>query len=139
MSPSQSLVAAIAIVFFVTPLTAQHVTETVSASNGVAVTSGSAALASNVSTSAVSTIVAEPVRSMAPTLMHSVSGVQFRTEGTRPSPLLFNDGRTGRNPAMMIVGGAGLILGSIIGGDTGTIIMIGGGALGLYGMWQFLK
>ena len=40
---------------------------------------------------------------------------------------------------MMIVGGAGLILGSIIGGDTGTIIMMGGGALGLYGMWQFLK
>ena len=50
-----------------------------------------------------------------------------------------DDACTGRNLAMMIVGGAGLILGSIIGGDTGTIIMMGGGALGLYGMWQFLK
>lgn len=139
MSPSQSLVAAIAIVLLVTPLTAQQMTETLSASNVAAVPSSSTALAANVSTNAVSTIVAEPVRSMAPTLLHSVSGVQFRSDGTRPLPLPFNDGRTGRNPAMMIVGGAGLILGSIIGGDTGTIIMMGGGALGLYGMWQFLK
>lgn len=35
----------------------------------------------------------------------------------------------------MILGGAILITGAVIGGDAGTIIMIGGGAVGLYGLY----
>ena len=135
----QSLVAAIAVVFLVTPLAAQGTTRTSLTSNAGSVPAPSTAFAATDSTPATFMIGREPVLSMAPTITHSVSGVQFRTDGTRHVPLPFDDGRTGRNAAMMIVGGAGLIVGSIIGGDTGTIVMIGGGALGLYGMWQYLK
>jgi hypothetical protein len=45
----------------------------------------------------------------------------------------------GRNPALMIVGGAMMIVGAVVGGDSGTLIMIGGGGIGLFGLWQFLR
>jgi hypothetical protein len=43
------------------------------------------------------------------------------------------------NTAMMIVGGAALIVGSIVGGDAGTLFMVGGGIVGLVGLWNHLK
>lgn len=46
---------------------------------------------------------------------------------------------TRHNKAMMIVGGAGLLLGAVIGGDAGTIIMIGSGVIGLIGLFQYLQ
>lgn len=45
----------------------------------------------------------------------------------------------GRSPALMIVGGAMLLVGAVIGGDSGTIVMLGGGALGLLGLWNYLR
>lgn len=47
--------------------------------------------------------------------------------------------RVGRNPAMMIVGGAALIVGAVIGGDAGTIVMVGGAVVGLVGLWNYLR
>jgi hypothetical protein len=44
-----------------------------------------------------------------------------------------------RNTAMMIVGGAGLLAGAVVGGKGGTIIMIGGAGVGLLGLWNYLK
>ena len=41
--------------------------------------------------------------------------------------------------AMMIVGGAGLLVGAIVGGKAGTVIMVGGGVLGLIGLWTYLR
>jgi hypothetical protein len=46
---------------------------------------------------------------------------------------------TGRNPAMMIVGGAALIVGAVVGGQAGTIVMIAGGIIGLVGLWNYLQ
>lgn len=45
----------------------------------------------------------------------------------------------GQARALMIVGGAALITGAIIGGDPGTIIMVGGAIIGLYGLYQYLQ
>jgi len=45
----------------------------------------------------------------------------------------------GRPMAMMIVGGAALIAGAIISGTPGTIVMLGGAAVGLYGLYQYLQ
>ena len=39
----------------------------------------------------------------------------------------------------MIVGGAAFLAGAIIGGDAGTIIMVGGAAVGLYGLYLYLQ
>jgi len=45
----------------------------------------------------------------------------------------------GQARALMIVGGAALITGAIIGGSPGTIIMVGGAVVGLYGLYQYLQ
>ena len=48
--------------------------------------------------------------------------------------------RHGDQPtALMIVGGAAFLAGAIIGGDAGTIIMVGGAAVGLYGLYLYLQ
>lgn len=44
-----------------------------------------------------------------------------------------------RSTAMMIVGVAGMVVGAVIGGDEGTIIMVGSGAVGLFGLYQYLR
>jgi hypothetical protein len=38
----------------------------------------------------------------------------------------------------MIVGGAALVVGAVIGGDAGTLVMLGGAGIGLYGLYLFL-
>jgi hypothetical protein len=38
----------------------------------------------------------------------------------------------------MIVGGTALVLGAVIGGDAGTLVMVGGAGIGLYGLYRFL-
>jgi hypothetical protein len=45
----------------------------------------------------------------------------------------------GQARALMVVGGAALLTGAIIGGDTGTIFMVGGALIGLYGLYQYLQ
>jgi hypothetical protein len=40
---------------------------------------------------------------------------------------------------MMAVGGAGLAVGLLIGGDAGTIIASTGGIIGLIGLYRFLR
>lgn len=45
----------------------------------------------------------------------------------------------GRNKAMMAVGVAAIVVGSLIGGDGGTIIAIGGGVIGLIGLFHYLR
>jgi hypothetical protein len=39
----------------------------------------------------------------------------------------------------MIVGGAAIITGALIGDDAGTVIIIGGAGVGLYGLYLFLR
>jgi hypothetical protein len=45
----------------------------------------------------------------------------------------------GTGGALMIVGGAALIIGLIIGGGAGLVVAIAGAALGLYGLFLFLQ
>ena len=59
----------------------------------------------------------------------------FPGEAIAPIPAM----RQSQSVALMIVGGAGMIVGSIIDGDTGTIIMVGGGAVGLVGLYNYLR
>ena len=56
-----------------------------------------------------------------------------------PAPKERGKGDTAENKALMIVGGAGLLVGAIIGGDAGTLIMVAGAAVGLYGLYKFLQ
>jgi hypothetical protein len=45
----------------------------------------------------------------------------------------------GQNVALMVVGGAALLTGLIIGGDGGALVAIGGAAVGLVGLYNFIK
>jgi hypothetical protein len=45
----------------------------------------------------------------------------------------------GQPIALMVVGGAGLLTGLIIGGDAGTVIAVGGSLVGLYGLYEYLQ
>ena len=40
--------------------------------------------------------------------------------------------------ALMAVGGAALVIGAVIGDDAGTLVMLGGAVVGLYGLYLFL-
>jgi hypothetical protein len=46
---------------------------------------------------------------------------------------------TGRNMALVIVGGAALVTGLLIGDDAGAILAVGGAVVGLYGLYQIMK
>ena len=45
----------------------------------------------------------------------------------------------GQNEALMIVGGAAVLVGAVVGGDAGDIFMIGGAIVGLYGLYKYLQ
>lgn len=45
----------------------------------------------------------------------------------------------GSNVALMGVGAAGVVIGLLVGGDGGAAIAIGGGALGLLGLYRYLR
>jgi hypothetical protein len=46
---------------------------------------------------------------------------------------------TRQNRAMMIVGGAAMLTGAVVGGDAGTLISVGGAVVFLWGLYQFLQ
>jgi hypothetical protein len=45
----------------------------------------------------------------------------------------------GQPIALMVVGGAALLTGLIIGGGAGTVIAVGGALIGLYGLYEYLQ
>ncbi|MCE2900679.1 MAG: hypothetical protein ACK6DP_07890 [Gemmatimonas sp.] len=65
--------------------------------------------------------------------------LRARASETAPAPAPVPRSDTRQNRALMIVGAAALITGAVIGGDAGTIVMLGGAGIGLYGLYQFVK
>lgn len=57
---------------------------------------------------------------------------------TAPAPSRGGAG-VGQPEAMMIVGGAAILVGAVIGGDAGDIFMIGGAVVGLVGLYKYLQ
>ena len=45
----------------------------------------------------------------------------------------------GQPVALMVVGGAAVLTGLIIGNDVGTVIAVGGAVMGLYGLYEYLQ
>jgi len=45
----------------------------------------------------------------------------------------------GKPVALMVVGGAAILIGAVIGDDAGVIFMIGGAVALLYGLYQYLR
>jgi hypothetical protein len=81
---------------------------------------------------------AVPTTSFAPTLAATHLG--FTTEDQAPLTVNASAARMGPRDgkAVAIVGAAAVVIGLVVGGDTGTLITIGGAGLGLFGLyiWQ---
>jgi hypothetical protein len=76
-----------------------------------------------------------------PTLDGATVGIRHNDVQATTTPINATPAaRRGDQPtALMIVGGAAFLAGAIIGGDAGTIIMVGGAAVGLYGLYLYLQ
>lgn len=76
-----------------------------------------------------------------PTIDDATVGIKHTAAQTATTPTNATPAvRRGDQPtALMIVGGAAFLAGAIIGGDAGTIIMVGGAAVGLYGLYLYLQ
>ena len=55
-----------------------------------------------------------------------------------PAPRQENSG-TRTNTALMIVGAAAIVLGAAVGDEAGTVLIIGGAGIGLYGLYRLLN
>lgn len=75
-----------------------------------------------------------------PTVAAATAGIR-RAEVAKTVPAAAADTRlgAGRNVALMVVGGAALIIGAIIGGTAGVLIAVTGAAVGLYGLYNFIQ
>ncbi len=130
MSTYRSFTTAIAVLLLAAPLAAQSVSQNAAVQNVVPVTA-------TASVAAPSSAV-ERAPSLGPTQASATVGVRASAPAAAPVPSPALD-PVGHNPAMMIVGGAALIVGAIVGGTAGTIVMIVGGIVGLVGLWNYLQ
>lgn len=79
--------------------------------------------------------------SSGPTVLAASAAVRpdLRMDATVPRALDVSQQALRRSEALMIVGGAIFLAGAIIGDDAGTIIMIGGAGIGIYGLYLYLQ
>ena len=132
MSRIRSVVSALAVFIAAAPLAAQ---------SGSTADQAPAAISAT-TTSIPDAPVTAPDRatSLAPLAQNMTVGVRSNASQQAPaSPLVPDINSTGRNPALMIVGVAALLVGAVVGGNAGTIVMIGGGVVGLIGLWNYLQ
>ena len=84
------------------------------------------------SESAAGIVTRGPSRASARVASHAVST-------PRGAPPVLQNKKSSRNAlALMVVGGAALVIGAVIGDDAGTIVMLGGAGIGLYGLYLYL-
>ena len=82
---------------------------------------------------------ARPVQHVGPTRDALAVGVHATVSPTTaPAPSRGGAG-IGQPEAMMIVGGAAILVGAVVGGDAGDIFMIGGAGVGLVGLYKYLQ
>lgn len=80
-----------------------------------------------------------PVQHVGPTRDALAVGAHASMSATTaPAPVRSGAG-VGQPEAMMIVGGAAILVGAVVGGDAGDIFMIGGAIVGLVGLYKYLQ
>ncbi len=92
---------------------------------------------------AASAVVAAPVATSPTTgpVFQPAAVVSRSQSATTPLTMMAMpvNGENSHNVALMVVGGAGLIVGAVIGGRSGTIVMVGSGVIGLVGLFRYLQ
>lgn len=131
-----------ACLLFALVATAHLDAQSTTTSNTTAVTPSAATATSTPTEHVVATPsanVAEPIatRPAGPSLASERIGLTEAAPALTPPAPRRTD--TSRNRALMIVGGAALVVGAVIGGTPGTLVMLGGAVTGLYGLYKFLE
>ena len=90
--------------------------------------------------------VTSPPKSVAPTVTRQVgptpAALSVAVRAPLPAPTTAQargSAGLGQSEAMMIVGGAAILVGAIVGGNAGDVFMIGGAVVGLYGLYKYLQ
>jgi hypothetical protein len=142
MSRRQRFTTALAVLSLAAPLASVLLAQSTVAQDSV--TQIVAAPVAQAPTPAPVTLTTAPAERTTPLATVTPAGVtqsriaaSTRTTATTPFALRSSEG--GHNPAMMVVGGAAMIVGAVVGGTAGTIVMIGGGILGLVGLWNYMQ
>jgi len=132
MSRLRSVTTAIAVLFIATPLIAQGTTTIPDTTVRVAPAASSSVMPS-------ATIIGLiPSAGQTPSWMNAIPAAPVKApQAAAFSPI--ESGSTRENKALMIVGGAGIVAGAIVGGHAGTAMMVGGSLVGLVGLWNYLK
>ncbi|WP_331048972.1 hypothetical protein [Gemmatimonas sp.] len=86
---------------------------------------------------------AEPQTTVAPAVSASATtaqpvALQSRSFAPAEAPRAPHVSRQS-STALMIVGFAAMIVGAVVDGDAGTLIMVGGAGVGLYGLYHYLN
>jgi hypothetical protein len=98
------------------------------------------AATANVAPALVAPAGVAPAPEAAPLFGPRLTQSRLAISAVAPAPaLMMQAPARRRDVAWMVVGGAALVVGSIVGGDGGTIIMITGGVVGLMGLWRYLQ
>ncbi|MGQ0713897.1 MAG: hypothetical protein ACT4PJ_09195 [Gemmatimonadaceae bacterium] len=97
-------------------------------------------LATMAGVSAARAQASESHQASGPTVAAARAAVRadLRMDASVPNSLDLRQ-RITRSESLMIIGGAIFLAGAIIGNDAGTIIMIGGAAVGIYGLYLYLQ
>jgi len=77
--------------------------------------------------------------SAGPTVNASQVGIRRAEVARSVAPATDTHMGAGKNVALMVVGGAALIIGAVIGGTAGVLIAVAGAAVGLYGLYNFVQ
>lgn len=89
--------------------------------------------------SATSTAVVAPTDvTPAPVAANTTVGVRRIAEANTTEAAIHQQ-RESRPVALMIVGGAGILVGSVIGDDAGTIVMVAGAVILMVGLFRYLQ
>jgi hypothetical protein len=73
-----------------------------------------------------------------PRLVNARVAVHTESAPIGAPPVIQNRSSNRNAVALMAVGGAALVVGAVIGDDAGTLVMLGGAVVGLYGLYLFL-
>jgi hypothetical protein len=131
------LISSLCAVIFVT-LAQRAAAQASNGASGVADVAGTTLAAKFTATTA-------PAPQAGPTLQSLSVGLQRQssaltaTEATGALAAQRRNAGLGQAQAMMIVGGAAILVGAIVGDSPGQIIMIGGAVVGLVGLYKYLQ
>jgi len=86
-----------------------------------------------------STSNASAVDHVGPTRDALTAGVRVSMPAGTSSPTVASGAGLSQSQALMIVGGAAILVGAIVGDTAGNVFMVGGAVVGLYGLYKYLQ